>query len=136
MALQITERESEGIVILELEGRITAGPEAGALREAVNALSAAGRRNLVLDFGGVDYVDSTGLGTMVVCATTLRRAGGNIRLVRVNRRNLELLVMTKLYGIFEVFNDEQDAVSSFFPDRKIQTFDILEFVNRMNAKPE
>jgi anti-sigma B factor antagonist len=133
MSLDIQQREIEGIVVLELKGRITAGPESGALRETVTALNAAGKRSLVFDFGDLDYIDSTGLGTLVNCATTLRRNGGNIKLFHVNRRNMELLVMTKLYGVFEVFSDEQDAVSSFFPDRKIQTFDILEFVNKMNA---
>jgi anti-sigma B factor antagonist len=134
MALDIHQREREGIAILDLKGRITAGHEAGALRETVAALNAAGTRNLVLDLRGVDYIDSTGLGTLVMCATTLNKSGGKIKLLNLNRRNIELLVMTKLATVFEIFTDEQDAVNSYFPDRKIKTFDILDFVQQMKTE--
>jgi anti-sigma B factor antagonist len=134
MALEIRQRLREGIDILELKGRLTAGPEAGALREQVSTLSAAGTRNLVLDMRGVDYIDSTGLGALVMCATSLRKNGGNIKLLDLNRRNIELLVMTKLATVFEIFTDEQDAVNSFFPDRKIKAFDILDFVHRLKQE--
>jgi anti-sigma B factor antagonist len=134
MALEIQQRLREGIAILELKGRITAGPEAGELREKVAALNADGVRNVVLDLREVDYIDSTGLGTLVICATSLRRNGGNIKLLNLNRRNIELLVMTKLATVFEIFTDEQDAVNSFFPDRKIKTFDILDFVQQMKKE--
>jgi anti-sigma B factor antagonist len=131
MALDIQENDREGIAILELKGRIVMGPEASALREKVSALSAAAKRNLVLNMTHVDFIDSTGLGALVICATSLRKNQGNIKLVNLNRRNIELLVMTKLATVFEMFTDEQDAVSSYFPDRKIQTFDILSFVQQM-----
>ena len=98
---------------------------------ARRALNAGGVRNLVLDMRGVDYIDSTGLGALVVCATSLRKNGGNVKLLNLNRRNIELLVMTKLATVFEIFGDEQDAVNSYFPDRKIKTFDILDFVQQM-----
>ncbi len=134
MALEIHERVRDGIAVLELGGRITAGPEAGILREHVAALAAAGPRNLVLDMRGIGYIDSTGLGALVICATSLRRNGGNIKLLNLNRRNIELLVMTKLATVFEIFTDEQDAVNSYFPDRKIKTFDILDFVQHMTSE--
>ncbi len=76
----------------------------------------------------VDYIDSTGLGTLVICFTSLQKAKGNLRLCNLNRRNLELLVLTKLSTVFELYNDEQDAVNSFFPNREIKHFDILSFV--------
>jgi anti-sigma B factor antagonist len=131
MALDIQEREHEAVAILDLKGRITVGPEATALRERVAALTAAGSKNLVLNLKGVDYIDSTGLGALVIVATSLRKNQGNVKLVNLSRRNIELLVMTKLATVFEIFNDEQDAVNSFFPDRKIKTFDILSFVQDM-----
>jgi anti-sigma B factor antagonist len=136
MSLEIEQRENEGVVILDLKGRITVGSEAGALREKVSALNAAGVRNLVLELKGVDYIDSTGLGALVMCATSLRRNGGNIKLVNLNRRNIELLVMTKLETVFEVFADEQDAVNSCYPDRKVKTFDILDFVKKIQRREE
>jgi len=134
MSLEIHQRQREGITILGLKGRITAGPEAAELREKAAALNAAGVRSLVLDMQGVDYIDSTGLGTLVMCATSLRKNGGNVKLLNLNRRNIELLVMTKLATVFEIFTDEQDAVNSYFPDRKLKTFDILDFVQQMKQE--
>jgi anti-sigma B factor antagonist len=134
MALDIEQREREGITILDLKGRITVGPEATTLREKVAALNAAGTRNLVFNLADTDYIDSTGLGALVMCVTTLRKNGGNMKLLNLNRRHIELLVMTKLATIFEIFNDEQDAVNSYYPDRKIKTFDILDFVQKMKEE--
>jgi|ERR1035441_1825291 anti-sigma B factor antagonist len=134
MSLEIQQRDREGIAVLEMKGRITVGKEATALREKVAALSASNVHNLVFNLEGVDYIDSTGLGALVMCATTLRKTGGNVKLVNLNRRNIELLVMTKLDTTFEIFTDEGDAVGSYYPDRKIKTFDILDFVNKMKTE--
>ena len=68
MSLDIQQREREGIVVFEMNGRVTMGPEATALRAEVAAANAAGARNLVLNMAGVDYIDSTGLGALVICA--------------------------------------------------------------------
>jgi anti-sigma B factor antagonist len=136
MALDIQQKEHEGVTILDLKGRITVGPEASALREKVGALTTSGLKNLVLNLGGVDYIDSTGLGALVMCATTLRKNAGAVKLLNLTRRNIELLVMTKLATVFEIFTDEQDAVNSFYPDRKLKTFDILSFVQDMKKKEE
>jgi len=134
MSLEIQQREREGIVILALAGRITVGSEASALRDKIGALNAAGMRKVALDMAQVNYIDSTGLGALVMCATSLRKAEGNMKLLNLNRRNIELLVMTKLATVFEIFTDEQDAVNSFYPDRKIKTFDILSFVESMKKE--
>ena len=128
MSLEIQERQREGIIILDLKGRITSGPEAGSFREKATAVAAQPAPNLILNMANVDYVDSTGLGAMVMVATTIKRSGGKVKLLNMNKRNIELLVMTKLATIFEIFNDELDAINSFFPDREIKTFDILAFV--------
>ena len=82
----------------------------------------------------VDFIDSTGLGALVICATSARKNGGNVKLVNLSRRNIELLVMTRLATAFETFNDEQDAINSFYPDRKTQSFDILDFVQKMKKE--
>jgi anti-sigma B factor antagonist len=131
MALQIGKREREGVVILDLKGRLVAGGESTSLRDEVKAL-ATGPINMILNLEGVDYIDSTGLGGMVICFTTARKAGGTIKLLNLTRRNIELLVLTKLETVFEVFVDEQDAVNSFFPDREVKKFDILSFVQSQN----
>ncbi|HVO97590.1 MAG TPA: STAS domain-containing protein [Bryobacteraceae bacterium] len=127
MSLDIRESSREGVVILALKGRLAVG-ESSAVREKINSLIAAGNINVILNLEHVDYIDSTGLGAMVICFTSLKRAGGALKLVNPNKRNVELLLLTKLHTIFEVFSDEQDAVNSFFPDREIRPFDILKFV--------
>jgi len=136
MALDIQQREHEGIIILDLKGRITVGSEATALRDKISQLTGAGSQNFVLNLAGVDYIDSTGLGALVMIATGQRKAGGGVKLLNLNRRNIELLVMTKLATVFEIFNDEQDAVNSYYTDRKIQTFDILSFVQQMKKQED
>lgn len=123
-------REREGILILDLDGRITVGEESSKLRETLRELTAGGVTNVILNLRGVDYIDSTGLGALVVCFTSLRKAGGKMTLLNVSRRNIELLVFTKLATVFEIFNDEQQAVNSYFPDREIKRFDILSFVQQ------
>ena len=134
MSLSIEEKDCEGVVILRLDGRITVGKEATALRSSVDGLNGSGKRNLVLDLAKVDYIDSTGLGALVMIANSMRKNGGNVKLLNLNRRNIELLVMTKLATVFEIFNDEHDAINSYFPDRKIKTFDILSFVQQMKQE--
>jgi anti-sigma B factor antagonist len=134
MSLDIQEHEREGVAVVVLDGRVTVGPEASALREKIAALVALGNKNVVLNLKKVDYIDSTGLGALVMSATSLRKSGGNVKLLNLNRRNIELLVMTKLATVFEIFADEQDAVNSYYPDRKLKTFDILDFVQNMKQE--
>ena len=128
--LEINRRAKEGITILDLKGRLIVGEGAVRLREAINAEAAQGIIKIVLNLEHVDYIDSTGLGSMVICFTTIQKAGGSLRLMKLNRRNIELLLLTKLSTVFELFGDEQDAVNSFFPDREIKRFDILSFVQQ------
>ena len=130
MGLTVSQREKEGIAILDLAGTLNAGDAATALRGTLLELVSAGRKNVVLNLAEVDYIDSTGLGGMVVCFTTLRKSGGRLVLLNLIRRHLELLVLTKLSTVFELFDDEQNAVNSFFPNRSIRHFDILSFVNQ------
>ena len=131
MSLEISEREREGIVILDLKGRLTAGEESGVFRAAVDKAATVPEARLILNLKQVEYIDSTGLGAVVMCSTRMNRAGGTAKLLNLNRRNMELLVMTKIDTIFEAFDDEVDAINSFFPGREIRKFDILNFVQQM-----
>jgi len=130
MSLDIQQREREGIVILDLKGRLVVGEPIASLRERIRELCEAGHNNVILNLQGVDYIDSTGLGGLVISYTTLKKAGGALKIFNLTRRNIELLVLTKLSTVFEVFTDEQDAVNSFFPNREIKRFDILSFVQQ------
>ena len=128
MSLEMNEREKEGVSILDVKGRLTVGGSATELRDRITQMMTAGKRQIIINLQGVEYIDSTGLGTLVICFTSLQKAGGALKLLNLNRRNLELLLLTKLSTVFELFNDEQDAVNSYFPNREIQKFDILSFI--------
>lgn len=134
MALEIQQREREGIQILDLSGRITVGEEAGKLREILRQMAAAGPAKVILNLEKVDYIDSTGLGALVVGYTRLRKAGGMLKLANLSRRNIELLVFTKLETVFQIFDSELDAVNSFFPGRSVRRFDILSFVQQQTQR--
>ena len=136
MALDILEREREGIVILDLSGRLIVGEPVAGLREKIRELVDAGKVNVILNLEKVDYIDSTGLGGLVISFTTVKKSGGALRILNLSKRNVELLVLTKLTTVFELFVDEQDAVNSFFPDRQIRKFDILSFVQQQGNTPE
>jgi anti-sigma B factor antagonist len=131
MNLEISTRDREGIAVLDIKGRITAGADVGAFRTAVEEASSVPGAKIILNMQDVDYIDSTGLGAIVMCANRTKNAGGITKLLNLNRRNVELLVLTKLDVIFEVFDDEMNAVNSFFPDREIKRFDILSFVRNI-----
>jgi anti-sigma B factor antagonist len=127
--IEITSRDKEGIKILDLNGKLTVGA-ASDLRERVSAETSAGFLQQILNLKQVDSIDSTGLGTMVICFMSVQKAGGALKLVNLNRRNLELVLLTKLSTVFQIFNEEQEAINSFFPDREIKHFDILAFVQQ------
>ena len=131
--LEIHKRDREGISILDLKGRLVVGEPSGRLREKLTEETSQGIRRVILNLEGVEYIDSTGLGSMVICFTSMQKAGGAMKLMKLNRRNVELLVLTKLSTVFEVFQEEQDAVNSFFPDREIKRFDILSFVKQQEG---
>jgi anti-sigma B factor antagonist len=127
MRLEIEQRESEGIVILDLKGPLTLGHGDGELRDRVAALRQSGKVNIVLNFEEVGDIDSIGLGTLVFGLARLRKAGGRLALVNVHQ-------LTRLAIVFEFFGCEQDAVNSFFPDRALSHFDILEFAQHEEAR--
>jgi len=127
--LEISTRDREGVKIHDLSGKLTVGG-ASDLRERVSAETAAGSMQQLLNLKEVEYIDSTGLGTMVICYMAVQKAGGSLKLVNLNRRNLELVLLTKLSTVFQIFNEEQEAINSFFPDREIKHFDILAFVQQ------
>src|SRR4029077_5933662 len=135
MALEFSEHEREGVTILALKGRITVG-EVTPVRDKITALVAAGKTQIVLDLQHVDYIDSTGLGNLVISYTQVKKAGGALKLLNLNKRNVELLALTRLHTIFEVFGEETDAVNSFFPGREIKDFQLLSFVKQHHDEAE
>jgi anti-sigma B factor antagonist len=134
MALAIEHRTQEGIEILDLRGRLTLGEEDLVLRDEIDKAISAGHTRLVLDLGKVTDIDTTGLGTLLFALAQLRNAGGGLALADLRLTHLKLLVLAKMEAVFEVFHQVQDAVNSFFPERQIRHYDVLEFVESMEPK--
>lgn len=113
MQLKIATHTRDGITVLECSGRIVFGDEAAALRERVKDLVAAGNKQIILNLGGITYIDSGGLGTLVGLYTTARNAGGSIRLANLTQRVGDLLQVTKLLTVFDVYDSEEKAIQAF-----------------------
>jgi anti-sigma B factor antagonist len=136
MAFRMQEREMEGIAILDLSGRLVAGSETEALRGAIEELVRQNKNRVILDLKDVPFIDSSGLGALVSAHSSFEKTGGAMKLLNLSKRNVQLLVLTKLATVFQTFDDEQAAINSFFPDRDGRKFDILEFVRSQEDEPE
>jgi anti-sigma B factor antagonist len=113
MSLKIESREVAHVTILDVQGRIILGDELTALRDAVHKLVEQGQKKIILNLAGVDYIDSSGVGELVGCYTTVRKAGGELKLLNLTQKVQDVLHVTKLYTVFDVRDDEFKAVKSF-----------------------
>ena len=113
MALRIEPREVAHVTVLDVKGRIVLGDEIGDLRDAVRGLVAEGKKKIILNLADVDYIDSSGVGELVGCFTTVRNAGGELKLLKLSQKVQDVLYVTKLYTVFDIREDEFTAVKSF-----------------------
>ncbi|HXN25423.1 MAG TPA: STAS domain-containing protein [Candidatus Dormibacteraeota bacterium] len=113
MALKITERDVNGVSVVSLDGRIVLGEESNSLREKVKSLLAAGKKKIVLNMSNVTYIDSAGLGTLVASHHSAKTQGSGLRLSNLGAKFQEVLQVTKLLTVFEVFDSETAAIQSF-----------------------
>ncbi len=113
MPLKIVTREVAHVTILDITGRIVLGEEIHALRDAVRSLVAEGKKKIILNLNGVDYLDSSGVGELVGSFTTVRNAGGELKLLNLTQKVNDILHVTKLYTVFDIKDDEFTAVRSF-----------------------
>ena len=111
--MKIEERALENVVVLDLKGKLTIGEGDALLKETIQKLMEKGHNNLLLNLEGVPYVDSAGLGEIVRTYTTVSRQGGSLKLLNLTKRITDLLAITKLLTVFDTFESEADAVSSF-----------------------
>ena len=111
--MKIVTRLIDGVEVVKVSGRIELGEGSAAIREVVRDLLARGRKKIVLDLADVDYIDSAGLGALVSAFTSVRNEGGDLKLVYLRKKVQDLLQMTKLYTVFEIFDDETAAIKSF-----------------------
>jgi len=110
--MEIQERNSGEVTILDLKGKITLGEGDVLLRDKVNSLLSQGRRKLLLNLEGVPYIDSAGLGEIVRTYTTASRQGGSLKLLNLTKRIQDLLSITKLLTVFDTFDSESEALRS------------------------
>jgi len=113
VALKITNREVDGITVVQLEGRIVLGEESTAMREAVKNLLAENKKKIVLNMSNVTFIDSAGLGTLVATFHSARNQGSSLKLSNLGQKFQEVLQITKLLTVFETFESETAAVQSF-----------------------
>lgn len=113
MALKIASREVSGVSVLDLSGQITLGEGSVQLREAVRGLLGRGKKNILLDMGNVDYIDSAGLGELVSAFTSAKNQQAEVKLLKLTRKVQGLLQLTKLYTVFDIKDDEAAAIASF-----------------------
>ena len=111
--MQIEERVEGDVTILDLKGKMTLGEGDELLKDKVNSLVSQGQKKLVLNLEGVPYIDSAGLGEIVRTYTTVSRQGGKLKLLNLTKRIEDLLIITKLMTVFEVYEAEQEALKSF-----------------------
>jgi anti-sigma B factor antagonist len=113
VALTIASREVDGVTILDLNGRITLGEGSVQLRDSVRGLISKGQKNILLNLGDVNYIDSSGLGELVSAFTTAKNQGANVKLLGLTKKVKDVLQLTKLYTVFDIYNDEASSIASF-----------------------
>ena len=113
MALTIASREVDGVTILDLSGRITLGEGSVQLRDAIRGLISKGTKAILLNLGDVNYIDSSGLGELVSAFTTAKNQAADVKLLSLTKKVKDVLQVTKLYTVFDVYDDEASAIASF-----------------------
>jgi anti-sigma B factor antagonist len=113
VALKFTQREVDGVTVVALDGRIVLGEESNALREKIKSLIAEGKKKIVLNMENVTFIDSAGLGTLVAAHHSAKSQGASLRLCHLGVKFQEVLQITKLLTVFDVYNSEAEAVASF-----------------------
>jgi anti-sigma B factor antagonist len=113
VALTIASREVDGVTVLDLSGRITLGEGSVQLRDAVRDLIGKGQKSILLNLADVNYIDSSGLGELVSAYTTARNQGASLKLLNLTKKVHDLLQLTKLYTVFDIYDDEASAIGSY-----------------------
>ena len=111
--LNIRERQAGDVTILDMDGKITIGDGNVALRSAIRRLIEEGKKKILLNLGGVGYVDSSGIGELVSSYTTIQREGGQLKLLNLTQKIHDLLGITKLLTVFDTYTDEAEALGSY-----------------------
>jgi anti-sigma B factor antagonist len=134
--LDIHERATEGIDILDLRGRLVMGGGEIALRDFIQSLFDGGNRKLILNLHGISEIDTSGMGVLLLLAEQYRDAGEKMVLFNLAHSHGKVYEMARLESAIEIYRDELDAVNSFFPDRKTARYDILTYIESQQPAEE
>ena len=113
MSMKATNRQVDGVTIVDMSGRITLGEGSVVLRDAIRDLIGKGQKKILLNLGDVTYIDSSGIGELVSAFTAVRREGGELKLLKLTKKVHDLLQITKLYTVFDIKDDEAAAIKAF-----------------------
>ena len=113
MSVKVTTRQVGDVIVADVTGRLTLGEASSTFREALSGIVKSGHKKVLLNLGGVSYLDSSGIGELVAGYTTLSNAGGKLKLVNLTEKVQNPLQTTKLYTVFDIYKDEATAVRSF-----------------------
>lgn len=113
MSAKLSPRQVGDVTVVDVNGRITLGEGSSNLREGIRDLVAKGSKKILLNLADVTYIDSSGIGELVSGFTSVANAGGSLRLLNLTKRVKDLLQITKLYTVFEVYDEETTAIRSF-----------------------
>ena len=113
MSLKMSNREVNGIVIIDLSGQLTLGESSAAIRDEVRDQTSQGSRKILLNLANVTYIDSAGLGELTAAYTSVKNRGGELKLLNLTKRVHDLMQITKLYTVFDVYDDVKKAITSF-----------------------
>jgi len=111
--MKASTRQVQDVTIVDLTGRITLGEGSSVLRDTVKDLAAKGQKKILLNLGDISYIDSSGIGELVAAFTSVRNQGGEMKLLHLTKKMHDLLQITKLYTVFDVKDDEAEAVKAF-----------------------
>ena len=111
--MKLVTRLIDCVEVVQINGRIDLGEGSAAVRDVVRDLLGKGRKKILLNLADVDYIDSAGLGSLVSSFTSVRNDGGELKLVHLTKKVQDLLQMTRLYTVFDIFDDETEALKSF-----------------------
>ena len=113
MSFRAVTREVGGVTVIDMDGRITLGEGSNLLRDLITTNLESGRKKIVMNLAGINYIDSTGLGELVSGYRQIKSQGGELKLLNLNKKVSDLLQITRLYAVFDIHNDEAQAVASF-----------------------
>jgi anti-sigma B factor antagonist len=111
--LEVNQRQAGDVTILDMSGAVRIGEGSVTLRDAIRGLADEGKKKIILNLAGVNYVDSSGIGELIANYTTVSRQGGQLKLLNLTDRIQNLLVITKLLTVFDAYEDESEALKSF-----------------------